>query len=255
MKKKLLVLTLALCTAFSLTACSNKVEDSVRGTVSNATSEAASTEAAAEDSAEAEGSEEVATETGEATEATEAAEDEGLTLGHSESNSYESTFLGLGCKFDSNWTFMTDEQIRANSDLTAELIDDQAYTDALKEGSVITDMMVQNATTASSVSITIEKLQVTMKGVVEEDYVDAVMPQMGSTLESAGFSNVQIEKVTVNFLGEDRVALKINSTVNGIAVNQLQIPIKKGSYIACITASAFGDNTVDEMIDAFYTLN
>lgn len=252
MKKKLLVLTLALCTAFSLTACSNKVEDSVRGTVSNATSEAASTEAAAEDSAEAEGSEEVATE---ADEATEAAEAEGLTLGHSESNSYESTFLGIGCKFDGDWTFMTDEQIRANSDLTAELIDDQAYTDALKEGSVITDMMVQNATTASSVSVTIEKLQVTMKGVVEEDYVDAVMPQMGSTLESAGFSNVQIEKVTVNFLGEDRVALKINSTVSGIAVNQLQIPIKKGSYIACITASAFGDNSVDEMIDAFYTLN
>lgn len=252
MKKKLLVLTLALCTAFSLTACSNKVDESVRGTVSNATSEAASTEAAAEDSAEAEGSEEVATE---ADEATEAAEDEGLTLGHSESNSYESSFLGLGCKFDSNWTFMTDEEIRANSNLTADMLDNQAYTNALQDGTVITDMMAQNATTASNVSVAIEKLNIAMRSVSEEDYVDAVSSQIGATLESAGFSNVQAEKVTVNFLGEDRVALKITSTVSGVAVNQLQIPVKKGSYMACITASAFGDNAVDEMIDAFYTLN
>ena len=245
MKKKLLVLTLAVCTAFSLTACSNKVDDSVRGTVSGTTAEASS-EAAVEDSAEAAGSEEAAT---------EAVEDEGLTLGHSESNSYESTFLGLGCKFDSNWTFMTDEEIQANNNLTAEMLDNKAYTDVLQDGTVITDMMTQNTTTASNVSVAIEKLNIAMRNVSEENYVDAVSKQIGGTLEAAGFSNVQTEKVTVNFLGEDRAALKINSTISGVVVNQLQIPIKKGSYMACITASAFGDNSVDEMIDAFYTLN
>ena len=281
MKKKTLLLTLALCTVFSFSACSQdkKVDDSLRGTVS-----AASGEASTVDSSEAESSEaDVATEsTEEATESTDAAESsvedsaesvdgteastenadvaddseaEALTLGHSDASSYESTFLGIGCKFDSNWTFMTDEQIQENNKAAAELINNKTVSNALEDGTVLTDMMVQNSATGSNVIVAIEKIHTSMKNITEEQYVDFVATQLVATLEASGFSNVSTEKITTTFLGSDHVALKITSTVSSTTVNQIQIPVKKGEYMACITASAFGDNTVDEMVDAFYSLD
>lgn len=282
MKKKTLILTLALCTVFSFSACSQdkKVDENLRGTISTTSSEASEADSSAEDSSEAD----VATESSEdATESTDAIEStvedsaetlddaeastedaeavtddseaDALTLGHSDSNSYESTFLGIGCKFDSDWTFMTDEQIQENNKFAAELINNKTVSNALEDGTVLTDMMVQNVTTGSNVSVAIEKLQSLAKNVTEDQYVDAVSAQLVSTLEASGFSNVNAEKITTTFLGSDHVALKITSTVSNTTVNQVQIPVKKGEYMACITASAFGDNTVDEMVDAFYSLD
>lgn len=255
MKKKTLVFTLALCTLFSFSACSqdNKIDDSLRGTVSTTSIEATeqnSTEADTADGAD------TAVDNTDATDAvTDDAAGEALTMGHSDNNSYESTFLGIGCKFDSDWTFLTDEQIQANNHLTAELIDNNAISKALENGSVLTDMTVQNTLNGSNVCIAIEKIPSVMKSTTEEQYIDIVITKIVGTMESAGFSNVTTEKFTTTFLGSDHIALKITSTISDTAVTQVQIPIKKGDYMACLTASAFGNDTVDEMLNAFYALD
>ena len=283
MKRKAMLLVLTLCTVFSISACQsdNKVDDSLRGTIEsvasidpialgdsdaltsstdNSSADALSTENANADALASTGSD---TENADsATSDTDAGSVENSTdtsatisLGHTESNTYESTFLGIGCKFDKSWTFMSDDQIKENNKMASELIDNKAISNALESGSILTDMMVQNTTTGSNTSIAIEKLHSSMKDITEEEYIDIVTPQMVGTLESAGFSNVITEKVTVTFTGKECYALKITSSVNKVAVNQLQIPIRKGDYMACVTLTSFGDSTVDEMLTAFYTLN
>lgn len=308
MKRKTMLLGLALCTIFSVSACQsdNKMDDSLRGTIENVASidpislggndtvspssenlvtgslstengisenpsvgsddtanpssestDIVSPSVESDDLTDSSGTDAISTpaasdETGIASTAGESSE---ISLGHTESNIYKSTFLGIGCKFDASWTFMSDEQIKENNKLASEMIDNKAITNALESGSILTDMMVQNTTTGSNTSIAIEKLHSSMKNVNEEDYIDIVAPQMVGTLESAGFSDVTTEKVTITFAGKECYALKITSSVNNVAVNQLQVPIKKGDYMACVTSTAFGDSTTDEMITAFYTLD
>ena len=239
MRKKVLTIVLALGALLAYSAC-NSIND-IRGTVkadapaNEITGEGMSADAETEAAIEA---------------------NEPFSLGHTANNTYENPFLGIGCKFDDAWTFSSDDEIKSNILTASGSLQDDAtdvIDNAMSNGNFIVDMMVVNEATESNVSVGIAKSDKT----TEEEYIDLMVDTISSTMESAyGLTNVKVEKTTVNLAGKPHFATKMTATMgNGFEVSQIQVAYQKGSYMTCITASAFGDETADDLLAAFYALD
>ena len=243
MKKKILMITLTICTIFTLNGCAkNDSVNDLRGNVNTAeVTSTADKGNTTDDNTSAK---------------SDSGVEEEISLGHNESNTYENTFLGIGCKFDEKWKFNSDEENKALFLNNAENIDDiskDVIDAAMENGNFIIDMMVINQENESNVSVGIVKSD----GETEETYVDSMVSSLGATMESAyGLSNVQTEKITVNYCGEDHIACKLSASIgNGYSLSQIQVAMIKGNYLACITATAYGDQSAEEMLNAFYPLD
>ena len=229
--KRLLILTT--CLLLLLPACGK--EQDIRGTITNDDASVSTQESETQPSSEEAPSEESVE----------------LSLGHSNNNVYENFFLGIGCKLDEGWTFLTDEQILEQNKLTTDLVGDQ-YKEALTNASVLTDMLATGANGMDSFSIQLEKLPLSQLSVTVDQYIDASMPSITGPLESMGLQDIVVKKESTDFLGSATPCIAISASFQSHSCYELIVPIKRQNYIACIVACTWDSNTTADLISAFY---
>jgi hypothetical protein len=198
----------------------------------------------------------------ETTEATEAApEDKTVSLGRIEGGVYTNEYIGIGCTLDTNWSFYTAEELQELPAQTSELLQDTEYSDATLRQ--ITDMMAENVNDMSNMNIQYTKLNMQERLVYAtmdyEAFADMILGESASMAEAyaqAGIENAVLEKVTVNYLGEERVAIRTSATIQGYPYYILQVfEHDIGQYYVTITFSSLFEDTTQSMLDLFYKLN
>ena len=81
------------------------------------------------------------------------------------------------------------------------------------------------------------------------------MDTLISSYAQAGIMVSTMEKVTVSFLGEQRVALKTVGTLADMDYYILQImDYKLGSYGVTLTLSSFVEDKTESMLELFYAV-
>ena len=227
--KKIMALLLAALMMFMLVSCGDDTK--VRGEIGG--NDATNSDAAASESTDSETD---------------------LELGSSSNNTYENKFLGIGCKLDSNWTFLSDAEIREANNLTQDLLDDE-LAEQLENASVIYDMQATKADSSANIVLNIEKLS-TIQGAImsEDEYATNAIDGLVQGLESAGLTNVKATKVSANFAGGTHAAIDVSGEVSGVTVYEKIVCYKKGKYIAAIAFASYIDNTTEEMLSYFYAL-
>ena len=92
-----------------------------------------------------------------------------------------------------------------------------------------------------------------------EAFADMILGESASMAEAyaqAGIENAVLEKVTVNYLGEERVAIRTSATIQGYPYYLLQVfEHDIGQYYVTITFSSLFEDTTQSMLDLFYKLN
>ena len=161
--------------------------------------------------------------------------------------SYESKYLGFGCRLDSNWTFKTEEEmIQTNKDALNMVGDD--YANAIKNAKIIYEMMASTAT-GNSININLEKASVE-----PGTYLALSMTTVKNALAQIGMKNITAEKGTTQFLGEEASCLFIEGTINGIKLYETLVALKVDDYIVNITVGSVVDNNCDQFLSYFYKL-
>lgn len=254
--RKILMLT-CLCTLLTASACGKQAD--IRGTYSGS-KESTETSSDAGASISSDASEtpvpsETASESGDAsapsgTDETQQSE-ASLSLGHNANNIYENTFLGIGCKLEKDWTFLTDEEIKKINQLTADAAGED-YKKALEQATAITDMTASHGT--DSVSITFEKLALMNYTISEEQYVEIAQQYVGAPLTNMGMENVTVTQETTMFLGEEHSCITISASYNGHACHEVLVPIKCPGYMATIAVCTWNDNLTSDLLEYFYKL-
>ena len=93
----------------------------------------------------------------------------------------------------------------------------------------------------------------------DEQIIDEVLKQKDSMIAAyaqAGMDVQSMEMVTINFLGEARVALKTVSDVQGVAQYTLQVfDYRLGQYSVTLTATSFIEDNTQWVMDQFYPVN
>ncbi len=236
MKKKLLALLLCVLLILSLAACGEKEED-VRGSVESGEKTDVSGAVTPEEE-----------ETPEEPEAE-------VSAGSLEGGVYTSTFLGIACELDSNWTYATEEELAEMNNLSSELVNDEELAELMENSPTIFDMYAYADDGMTTMNIVLENLGVIYGITLDEDgYLDMGMETLEKALESMELEDMTIEKDTVEFAGAEHVCVRVSATYMEVPFYQEQIYVKQGSYMGIVTMSCFMENILPDLEQMFYAV-
>ena len=255
--KKITALLLALLLALS--ACGKTPQD-VSGTITPATQEptlpsgtvAPATEAPTEEPTEAP--------TEAPVETTAPAEENPVTMGWMEGGTYTNTYMGFALDLDSTWTYYPAEALQEMPENVKDVLEGTEIGDAINPLNQFTDMMAESVERLATINVLYQKLDMQTRLVYaamsEENIVDATLGQkdmLVSAYAQAGIENAQIEKVKVNFLGEETFALKTTASTQGVPVYMLQVfDYKLGQYGVTVTFTCYVEDITEELIAMCY---
>ena len=243
MKKKLLALALALGMLLSLAACG--AEKTPTGTVEPLESSAPTADTGDTPTADVPSDEPTAP----------ADDGPDYEFGSMTGGVYKNDFLGIGCTLDESWTYYSDEEIANLNGLVIDSMDDEEIAETLRSSSVIYDMYAMAESGLVTMNIVFENLGVLYGTALDTaGYVDIAISNLGDALTSAGYSDVNCEKTTVDFCGETCDAIDITGVLSEMTVYEKLICMKRGNYIAVITLASFGEDVTADLAALFYSL-
>ena len=192
--------------------------------------------------------------------ATEAAEENPVSLGRMDGGGYTNSYAGFGCTLDDSWTFYSAEELQALPENVNEVLKDTEIGDAMEGVEQITDMMAENMETFSSMNLLYQKMDAQTRLVYgmmsEESIADAMLAQSDTMIAAyaqAGMDVTSLEKVTVTFLGEERIALRTEGTMQDIPFYMVQVfDYNQGSYSITLTMTSYMEDKTADMLALFY---
>ena len=192
--------------------------------------------------------------------ATEAAEEKPVSLGRMDGGVYTNSYAGFGCTLDDSWTFYSAEELQALPENVNEVLKDTEIGDAMEGVEQITDMRAENMETFSSMNLLYQKMDAQTRLVYgmmsEESIADAMLAQSDTMIAAyaqAGMDVTSLEKVTVTFLGEERIALRTEGTMQDIPFYMVQVfDYNQGSYSITLTMTSYMEDKTADMLALFY---
>lgn len=183
-------------------------------------------------------------------------------LGTGTDSSYENEFFGFKFEAPEGWYVLSDEERGKAMGIASSEIDDEEILAMFESTGYAMDfyaMDVQNgdATTGafSNLNITIQDVG-KLYGMLysEKEIAEASIATVEQALAAQGATDVKVEVGESEFLGETCVSMTTQSKAGGIDMYQKQVYVKKGSAMACVTATSFAENKTDEMLANFKAL-
>lgn len=254
MRRISLLLAVMLLAALLLTGCGGKEPE--KGSIEPVATEAPVQESAAPEAEPA--AESPAAENAEVSEENE----QHLSLGQFSGSTYTNSYAGFGCTLDDSWTFADAQQLQDITDISKDVIkeaDLENYFDT--EGmTTITDMYAENGELLSTINVVYSKLslseRLTYMTMDEEGIIDLGLTQadhLKALYESMGTTVISLEKVAVNFLGEEHYAVKTVVDSGGITTYMLQFSDPfRGAYSITTTISCYGEDNTQAVADLFF---
>lgn len=242
--KKIIAILMILCMLGSMTGCGND-NDNPRGSIHTDTEDNNSNDKSSEsDTSE---TTELATDT--------STEETPISLGKSSGTKYESTFIGLGFNLPEGWCFLSEDQMLAMNNFSAELVGDEQFQAAIENATVICDMYAINYTNGHSANLQLEKLNAVTNILYDANtYADATIKNLESTMETAGYTNINVKKAMITIAGTKHPGIELSSEYLGVTIFQKQACIKVGSYMCVITVATSLEDQTDSILSNFYAL-
>lgn len=234
------IIAIVLLLSLMLSACSTGNEANIQGSITPATQDSATAGSSTQDSeapAETTGS--------------------SMSLGRIEGGTYTNTYAGFAIDLNSNWTYYTAQELQELPDNIADLFEDTDVGESLDSLTQITDMMAESVEDLTSINVLYQKLDMTTRlayATMDTGAIlDSVLEQKDMLVDAykqAGFDVQTLEKVTVTFLGEEQVALKMKAQTSGVDYYTLQIGYYHlGQYSTTITFASFVEDKTEQLLE------
>lgn len=190
---------------------------------------------------------------------TEAASE--FSLGTMTGGVYENAYAGFGCVLDDKWTYKTAEELQDISEQTIEMLEDSQIAEEGDLYSSITDMMAENEEDLVSMNVNYTRMtpseRVQFSLTSEEQLIDATLNENDILIDAytqLGMEVDTMEKVSVDFLGEERFAMLTTASYSGVPVYILQVFTYNlgGQYYVTLTVQSFLEDNTTALLDLFY---
>lgn len=185
-------------------------------------------------------------------------EDE-LELGSMVGGTYENAFAGIGCKLDSSWTYLSDEEILEINEITIDSIDDEELAELLSDKDTFYDMMALSEETASTVNVVVENLGLLHGSVLDTgSYIDISLKSLESQLGSMGMNVSSCRKDSFDFCGKPTDGIYVSGTMNieGVDVEcfERMACVKAGTYMFAVTVCTYIEDNTADLLELFYAV-
>ena len=199
----------------------------------------------------------------EAVEGTEPAQENKVSMGRLEGGVYSNSYTGYACDLNTNWEFYSAEELQDMPQNVAEMMGDSELLDDETVLSQFTDMMAENVEELVTINVLYQKLSLderlgyAMMG--EKELLEAMLGERGAmeaAYANAGILVDNMETVTINFLGEERVAMHTEASIQGVPYYTLQLfDFDLGAYGVTLTLASFVEDNTMSLVDLFYAVN
>ena len=259
MKKRTIATLLSLVMAFSLTACAGGSDNNTDA--QDVVVEEEETEEADAEEVEAEDvdAEEADAEEADAEDEDAEAADAASIFGTVDGEFYTNEFFGIKVRAIEGYAFADDETIEQLGYMTADMIaeGDSLYTEAisnaLESGETVIDFYLTDEDFMNSLNLTLSSTDSRLTQDDAADMIDATIPFLAQTYESMGASDVNCERSTIIFLGEDVPCIRTSGVFevegNTIDLDVVQVIMIKDGYTATITATTYMDDETGSLLD------
>ena len=168
-------------------------------------------------------------------------------------DTYENTFVGMGCLLE-GWHYYTDAEIEATNQLTMEKVSEDIQ-DLINQN--ITVMAAETADSLMNVNIQIRNVQEYVS--VYNQYgltfiAESSLDQFKSSLESSGMSDVQLSLGSMNIGGNDIPYIGGQYGLSGFTLYFRQLWVLRGDFLVYLTATTIMTDRTDEVFSHFYLL-
>ena len=186
----------------------------------------------------------------------EAAAEEAFRPGEMNGGVYTNEFLGIGCTLDSNWTYLTDEEIAELNRSTTEQLSDEEMRAAMEDAS-LQDMFAQADGGLVNINITIENLGVLHGTAMDEArFLEILRPTVETAFTDIGMTGLVMEASTETFVGESHAVMNISGTLEAdVPFYQKVVLIKRGTYMASVSIGSAMENITADIAALFYKLD
>lgn len=189
-------------------------------------------------------------------------EEHTLSLGVVEGNTYTSAYAGYGCTLPEDWTLLSAEEAQDIYEIMQDAVSDSEIGKLMEDGQNFYDLVAESDDMMMNMNIVIQKLfaqeRVIYERLSEEELTDMLLEQKDLMVEAyaaAGMTLVSMEKVRVDFLGEEHFAIRNVLDIEGITGYQLQLfNYKLGDYSVVLTLCSFQEDNTESMLDMFFAI-
>ena len=178
---------------------------------------------------------------------------EGFTLGEYSGQTYENTFIKVGCRLPADWTYRTEAELKGMLSIPEGVAGDDLL-DAYAKTTVFYVMMA-SSNSVENCNITMEKVAAdTLEALDLKENNERILPMMAQALEAAGATGLSLELGTVMLDGVTFDCIDSRLTLNGVNMVQCCIPMKCDGYLVSLTLTASNEENMEELLDYFYLL-
>lgn len=190
-------------------------------------------------------------------------EDNPMSLGRIEGGVYANTYAGFGCELDSDWVYYSAEELQTLPDNVEELFSDSELGASIADSTQIFDMKAENATDLTTMNVIFTKLSMQERLAYallsESEIMDSILEQQDLLTEAytqAGIEVSSMEKVQVEFLGQERYAIRTVAATQGIGYYILQLyDYTAGQYSMTLTLGSYIEDQTRDLLDLFYAID
>lgn len=200
------------------------------------------------------------TQTAAPVETTVPVEEKDVSMGLLEGGTYTNAYAGFGFTLDESWTIYPAEALQELPENVREMFEGTELENV--QISQFTDVMAENVDMMLTMNVLYQKLSMQERLVYavmdDGDILDKTLAQYDTLVQAyanGGILVESMEKKTVNFLGEERVAMYTVATVQDVPYYILQIyDYDLGEYAIVTTFGSYFEDNTESMLDLFYTV-
>ncbi len=178
--------------------------------------------------------------------AEESGDEPEFSIGEIKDNTYENEYLNMRFTPLEGMEFASEDRLAQLSSVTADLFkDEEAVKKQLDSGSVILSCYASSDETKAPVKTfnvtmqTVNALQ--MLNADEETILDQATETIKNVFEQNGFTNVQISKEKMTFLGDEHAVMYLTAEKQGIGkLYEREVVVIQNGCVASYTASVVG---------------
>jgi len=172
---------------------------------------------------------------------------------------YTNEFLKLGCEFGEDWTYASAEELDDFSGITPGTAKGMALSDLVevsaKRGTTYSDLYATYADGLLLVTVAYDTVDIVDGQPIDGDaYVDRMMDEMRQYVDSGGYSDVLIEKTSLEIAGQSRPVAVLIAESLATPTYQKNVCYKHGDYMVNILLCSYYFDLTDDLAGMFYGL-
>ena len=185
-----------------------------------------------------------------------------LSLGRMEGGIYTNEYAGFTCELDSNWAFMSAVELQQVPATVTDAISGSELADALENTQQFMDMQAENVTDLTTMNVLYQKMSMQERllyaTMSEEQVLENILTQKDMLIEAYAQAGIYVSSMTVvkvNFLGQERYAMRTEATMQDVPYYILQLyEVNLGTYSVTTTVASFIEDRTESLLDLFQPL-